>query len=263
MKKQRVRNSLHTMPLSWPVRGDLIILVVSVLMGAAAANVTIKVPNTPTVIELRRLFGFMGFVLIKRFSPAVIIPVILSLAHISQLPWYIVLGGNLLYGLPFCLSLRFVYRRCLVNLENLFFFGVCWFALIMAGYQVFTTPLVHLVLGLLEHELSLSFILGAWTEQLWVEESIAVSVISAMGMVITRMYFLLRYREQHLRTILHSIGEGVIVTNCEEVVELMNPVAETLTGWGAKRQGESPCLRSSISSMRNRANHVEAPFSRS
>jgi len=149
-------------------------------------------------------------------------------------------AANVIVRPAFCLSLRFVYRRYLVNLENLFFFGVYWFALVMAGYQVFTTPLVHLVLGLLEHELSFSFILGAWSAQLWIEESIAVAVISTLGMVIARMYFLLRYREQHLRTILHSIGDGVIVTNCEEEVELMNPVAENLTGWrGVEARGKS------------------------
>jgi PAS domain S-box-containing protein len=41
----------------------------------------------------------------------------------------------------------------------------------------------------------------------------------------------LREREQWLATTLRSIGDAVIVTDAQEVVTLMNPVAETLTGW--------------------------------
>ena len=40
--------------------------------------------------------------------------------------------------------------------------------------------------------------------------------------------------EENLRITLHSIGDGVIVTDRKGVVTIMNPVAESLTGWSAE-----------------------------
>lgn len=41
----------------------------------------------------------------------------------------------------------------------------------------------------------------------------------------------LRAREQWLATTLHSIADGVVVTDAQQKVTLLNPVAEALTGW--------------------------------
>src|SRR5450759_700636 len=41
----------------------------------------------------------------------------------------------------------------------------------------------------------------------------------------------LKGSEQRYRTIMMSIGDGVIATDYEGRVEMMNPVAEELTGW--------------------------------
>ena len=41
----------------------------------------------------------------------------------------------------------------------------------------------------------------------------------------------LRVREQWLATTLRSIGDGVVVTDADQRVTLLNPVAEALTGW--------------------------------
>lgn len=41
----------------------------------------------------------------------------------------------------------------------------------------------------------------------------------------------LREREQWLSTMLRSIGDGVVATDADQRVKLLNPVAEALTGW--------------------------------
>ena len=46
--------------------------------------------------------------------------------------------------------------------------------------------------------------------------------------------------EQELRTTLASIGDGVIVCNAEGEVQMMNPVAEQLTGWTSAEASKLP-----------------------
>ena len=41
----------------------------------------------------------------------------------------------------------------------------------------------------------------------------------------------LRESEQRYRTIMMSVGDGVISTDTEGKVEMINPIAEELTGW--------------------------------
>ncbi len=114
---------------TWFLRRDLVILVVSAAFGAAVANLNIDVPNTPAYVEVRRLFGFMGFVLIRRLPLALVLPVVLSVAAPAGLSLYVVLDGNLLYALLFCFTLRVSYRWVLVNIGNMAVFGAAWFAL--------------------------------------------------------------------------------------------------------------------------------------
>ena len=64
----------------------------------------------------------------------------------------------------------------------------------------------------------------------------------------------LQVNENRLAVTLHSIGDGVIATDAEGRVTLLNPLAERLTGW---KQEEAPVTRwtkSSASSARRHAN---------
>lgn len=60
--------------------------------------------------------------------------------------------------------------------------------------------------------------------------------VMEMALYKHQMELKLRERESWLRTILQSIGEGVIATDKQGHITFMNPVAEKLTGW---RQSES------------------------
>ncbi|WP_457575909.1 PAS domain S-box protein [Desulfomarina sp.] len=50
----------------------------------------------------------------------------------------------------------------------------------------------------------------------------------------------LKEKEEHLRTTINSIGDGVIVTDTEGNITRMNPVAERLTGWAFSQAAGKP-----------------------
>lgn len=226
--------------VSWPIKRDIFFLVLFGALGTGAAYFSINIPHTDLFIEVRWLFGFLGFVLIRRLPLALLLPPLLSIAGFHEMPHLAALLGNLFYSIPFCFALRVLYRKLLTKMESTLLFGGIWFAAVMIGYQIFTHPLVWVYLGILEGSVRLPKVMEVYSIQPFFQESVIVALISALGLMINRMYFTLRYRERHLVTILRSIGDGVIVTDESGQIELMNPVAEALTGWksgeGKERQ---------------------------
>lgn len=213
------------------LRRDLLLFLFLAVFGSAAAFISVNIPHTEVYLEGRFIFGFMGFVLIRRVHLVLLLQVMLSIAGFHQVPFYVYLPGNLLYALPFGFSLRFLHNHILDRLENLLFYGVCWFFFIMAGYQLFTTPLTWMVMALLHDAPLNEYAIQAWMSQPYFFESVGVGLFSALGMVISRMYFRLEQRERHIFTILNSIGDAVVVTDQKGRVELINPVGEALLGW--------------------------------
>jgi len=57
-----------------------------------------------------------------------------------------------------------------------------------------------------------------------------------------RMEKLIRDNERHLKTLLRSIGDGVITIGTEGLITSMNPVAERLTGWNRSVSKEKRLL---------------------
>lgn len=55
-----------------------------------------------------------------------------------------------------------------------------------------------------------------------------------------KMQMQLKDRERWLSTILKSIGDGVIATNQNGLITFMNPLAESLTGWGLEQALNRP-----------------------
>jgi PAS domain S-box-containing protein len=230
--------NLKTLPAS--LKRDLTFLFVLGAFGIGASYLSIQIPHTEVFIEGRWIFGLMGFALIRRMPLALLLPAALSAVGPHEVPLHVAFLGNMLYGLPFCFVLRFLHQRILKNLGSLVLHALTWFAAVLIGYQLFATPLIWFVIGIIRGQLSFAFVAQSWALQPFLEESIGVATLSALGMTIAKLYFGLRYREHHTVTILNSIGDAVIVTDRAGRVEMMNPAAEKLTGWKSKDAQERP-----------------------
>ncbi len=226
-----MKTRMPTFTEAGTLKTDLILLLLLGVLGSAAAFFSINIPHTEVYIEVRWIFGYLGFVMIRRLPLAVVLAMILSAAGFHIVPLYVAFLGNLFYSLPFGLCLRLFARKIMGRMKRVIPFGLAWFAAVLLGYQLFANPLVWIVLGLIRDTLSLSFVLEVYTIQPYWEESIAVALISALTLSSYKQYLDLRVREHHLSTILHSIGDAVIVTDAQGMIEMMNPVAEDLTGW--------------------------------
>jgi PAS domain S-box-containing protein len=85
----------------------------------------------------------------------------------------------------------------------------------------------------------LLFVTPRWSiAELDLADLVALGLFAVTGWLISAMSGRLheardgeRLETERLRTTLHSIGDGVIVTNATGTVSMLNPIAERLTGW--------------------------------
>jgi len=77
-----------------------------------------------------------------------------------------------------------------------------------------------------------------WLERPDLSDFVALGIFAVTGWLISAMSGRLhearegeRLETERLRTTLRSIGDGVIVTNATGMVNMLNPIAERLTGW--------------------------------
>jgi len=62
---------------------------------------------------------------------------------------------------------------------------------------------------------------------------LAIALLALLGFIVRRDTAKVRASEEHLAITLRSIGDAVIATDARGLITLMNPVAETVTGWRA------------------------------
>lgn len=222
------------------LRQDLILFCILTPLGAGAAFLSVNIPHTEVYIEGRWIFGYLAFALLGRFPLAVLTAIILSVSGFHQVSWHVALGANLLYALPFGFCLRVLSVTVFRRLNNHALLGMLWFVAVFIGYQLFTTPITWLILGILRGKPTPGFIWEGVLSQPYFEESIGVALLSGLCLVIYRMYRDISESRRHMRTILTSIGDAVIVTDIWGRVEMMNPVAVTLTGWKTHEALERP-----------------------
>jgi PAS domain S-box-containing protein len=213
------------------LRRDIILTLILSGLSALSSYISVNIPNTEVYFDFRWIFGSIAFAVLSRWYFPLVVAVVLSVSGFHQVPLYIALIGNLLWAIPTGYSLRFLLYELKKYQVNYFLFGVIWFFAILIGYQIFHIPIIWSVLGLLNNEFSLSFILEGYKLQPFLEESFFVSIVSALGITIYNMYNAIKEREQYFSTVLHSIGDAVITTDTEGGVRFMNPIAENLTGW--------------------------------
>lgn len=213
------------------IQREFIRFILLAMLGTAASYLSVNIPYTEVFIEGRWIFGFMGIVLLRRWWLTLLLICLLSIVGFHKLPLETVFVGNMLYAFPIMLVIRFVHTRFLSRIRSMLMYGVAWLLLILACYQVFSTPAIWGFMAFLRNNSIWQGILEGWREQPFFIESLLVGIISAALMVTIRINATLREREAHLRTTLNSIGDAVITTDINGQVSNMNPVAEELTGW--------------------------------
>jgi PAS domain-containing protein len=215
------------------LRHDLILFGSLLVLGAIAANINVRIPNTQAYFELRWAFGLVGVALIRRTGLAFLLTCLLCIVLLSDTPVGWVFYGNMSYMLPTFIVVRLVHARWLLRLSHPIGYAAGWFLLVMVCYQILNTPMVWGVVYELEDKPFVDGMLAGWREQPYLIESLLVALISSLGMAAYRSHAKLRASEERQRMTLDSIGDAVIATDNEGRIQTMNPVAERLTGWTA------------------------------
>ncbi len=212
-------------------QSELMRFAVLAILGAAFSYLSVNIPNTEAFFDVRWIFGFVGFALLRRWWEAVLLAAILSLAGFHKVSLMTALLGNMLYSIPNLLVTRFAHKRLLSRIHPLIGYGLTWLAIVLLCYQLSNTPVIWGFMAYLQDAPIWPSVLVGWRTQPFLIESLIVGVVSGLGLMVARSSAALLASRRELAITLYSIGDGVIATDTRGCVKRMNPVAEQLTGW--------------------------------
>jgi PAS domain S-box-containing protein len=182
--------------------------IVLAVLGLIAQVNHVHIPHTELLIDGRWIFGFMGFALLHRWWAALLLAAVLSAPLGANVNLPLGLGANLLYALPALLVIRPLHRILLDRQGPGWAYGLGWFALVMACYQAFVTPVGGAINGLTTSESVSDAVLAAWRTQPFLIESLIVAMVSASLMVAYLAHTRLQAQQQrlaHLNRVLKGI----------------------------------------------------------
>ncbi len=208
------------------------------VLGTAAAFISVKIPHTEAFIDGRWAMGFIGFVLLRK-RLALLLMLLLSIPYLSDVPFFTGFFGNLLYAIPAFICIRVIHTRYLSRLQN-GQYALGWVVLILACYQLFTTPAVWTVLAIIQDIPIWSNVMDGWRTQPYLIESLLVAIVSASIMFAFRSYTQVKKSRKELEITLNSIGDAVISTDIDGMITKMNPAAQNLTGWSLEKAYAKP-----------------------
>ena len=177
--------------------------------GVAAALFHVHIPHTDVLIDGRWGFGFIGFLLVRRWWAALALAALLSYPYGSpDIPLWVGFCGNMLYAVPSLLTIRPLAAWMLRRWGAGWQFGLGWLLLVLFCYQLFITPVVWGVVALLDERPAVAGILDGWRTQPFLIESVLVALFSAATLVATLAVGRLKTERRRLEDLAKSLSTG-------------------------------------------------------
>lgn len=190
-------------------------LLALVPLQIASSYLSVSVPETQIFMDFRWLFGIIGFVVLPRFWQAFLLTITGSLAGFHEVSLLTAFLANMLFAVPLTVVTRLVTRRVLYKIPNNLLYGASIAVLVVLAYQLIVTPLIWLVLGLLDGTNVITSVISGWDRQELLSESVAVAVLSALVLMYWRLYRELRKtvdeKELLLRELFHRTRNNMSV----------------------------------------------------
>ena len=244
-----------------PRRESLLFLTL-LLLGVLFSYLSVAIPGTEAHIDVRLLFAFLGFALLRSWTAPLLLALGVAAAGPHQIPLLTATLYNLFYLVPIFVVVRLVYRRLLGRIPTFSGYGFAWAGLILLCYQLFLTPIIWGLIGYLRGVPILPMVVEGWVTQPYLVESAIVAALASLSFVLYRVYCELVSTQRELRTTLYSIGDGVIATDSNGRVRRLNSAAAALTGWSEAEARDRPLEEVFDISNEETGEAVETPVRR-